>query len=89
MAKVTGKIIGIDLGTTYSCSAVVKDGSPHVLASREGYRTIPSIIAFDASGNLLIGHMAKRQFIINPLDTIYGSKRLVGLQFRPEKLEEK
>jgi molecular chaperone DnaK len=83
-----GYVLGIDLGTTYSCSAVVKDGSPHVLASREGYRTIPSIIAFDASGNLLIGHMAKRQFIINPLDTIYGSKRLVGLQFRPEKLEE-
>ena len=71
-------VIGIDLGTTNSCVAVALDGKARVLASRQGYRTIPSVVAFDAQGRLLVGHPAKAQMIINPHNTVYGSKRLVG-----------
>jgi len=76
-----GAIIGIDLGTTNSAAAAVKDGKPYVIPSREGYNTIPSIVAINDKGNLIIGHPAKSQLLINPRNTVYGAKRLVGRQF--------
>jgi len=72
------KIIGIDLGTTHSCAAVVLDDKPKVIPSRKGYRTIPSIVAYTKEGRLLVGHSAKAQMELNPENTVYGSKRLVG-----------
>jgi molecular chaperone DnaK len=75
-------VVGIDLGTTNCCVAVAVDGKARVLSSRQGYRTIPSVVAFDAQGRLLVGHPAKAQMIINPRNTVYGSKRLVGRPFQ-------
>jgi molecular chaperone DnaK len=74
-------VIGIDLGTTNSCVAVVRGGKPEVLASRQGYRTLPSVVAYDAQGRLLVAHAAKAQMVVNPRNTVYGSKRLVGRPF--------
>ncbi len=71
-------IIGIDLGTTNSCVAVVEEGVPKVVPNRAGYRTTPSIVAVAESGRRLIGHIAKRQAITNPEGTVYASKRLIG-----------
>ncbi|ACL65757.1 2-alkenal reductase [Anaeromyxobacter dehalogenans 2CP-1] len=80
-AKARGPVIGIDLGTTNSCVAVVRGGKPEVLASRQGYRTLPSVVAYDAQGRLLVAHAAKAQMVVNPRNTVYGSKRLVGRPF--------
>src|SRR5207248_3421862 len=77
----TGAIIGIDLGTTNSCAAVVKDGKAFIIPSREGYNTIPSVVAISDKGKLLVGHPARGQMLINPKNTVYGAKRLVGRQF--------
>ena len=71
-------IIGIDLGTTNSCVAILGEGVPKVIANRAGYRTTPSIVAIAESGRRLIGHIAKRQAITNPEGTVYASKRLIG-----------
>ncbi len=76
------RVVGIDLGTTNSCVAVARNGRAQVLASRLGYRTIPSVVAFDPQGRLLVGHAAKAQMVVNPRHTVYGSKRLVGRPFR-------
>jgi molecular chaperone DnaK len=76
-----GPMIGIDLGTTNSAAAVVKDGKPIVIPSREGYNTIPSIVALNEKGKVIVGHPAKGQLLINPRNTVYGAKRLVGRQF--------
>ena len=76
-----GPMIGIDLGTTNSAAAVVKDGKPFVIPSREGYNTIPSIVAINEKGKVIVGHPAKGQLLINPRNTVYGAKRLVGRQF--------
>ncbi len=75
-------VIGIDLGTTNSCAAVVDSDGPRVIESRLGYSTIPSIVAFDDDGQVLVGRAAERRMILNPADTIYGSKRLLGRAFR-------
>ncbi|HEY4769122.1 MAG TPA: Hsp70 family protein, partial [Myxococcales bacterium] len=80
-AAIKGAMIGIDLGTTNSAAAAVKEGKPFVIPSREGYNTIPSIVAINDKGNLIVGHPAKSQLLINPGNTVYGSKRLVGRQF--------
>ena len=80
-AAIKGAMIGIDLGTTNSAAAAVRDGKPFVIPSREGYNTIPSIVAINDKGNLIVGHPAKSQLLINPGNTVYGSKRLVGRQF--------
>jgi molecular chaperone DnaK len=79
--KKKGPMIGIDLGTTNSAAAVVKDGKPMVIPSREGYNTIPSIVALNEKGKVIVGHPAKGQLLINPKNTVYGAKRLVGRQF--------
>jgi molecular chaperone DnaK len=75
------KVIGIDLGTTNCCIAVMEGGKPRVIASREGARTTPSIVAFTPRGEKLIGQIAKRQSLTNPQNTIYSVKRLIGRKF--------
>jgi molecular chaperone DnaK len=76
-----GKVIGIDLGTTNSCVAVVEDGQAKVIPNRGGYKTTPSMVAFEEGGRRLIGHLAKRQMLTNPKNTIYGTKRLIGRKY--------
>jgi molecular chaperone DnaK len=73
-----GKIIGIDLGTTNSCVAVMEGGEPKVIANEEGGRTTPSIVAFTKGGERLVGQVAKRQAITNPENTVYSIKRFMG-----------
>jgi molecular chaperone DnaK len=75
------KIIGIDLGTTNSCVAVVEAFSPRVLANRDGSRTTPSIVAFTPDGDRLVGQIAKRQAITNPQQTVFAVKRLIGRKY--------
>ena len=75
------KVIGIDLGTTNCCIAVMEGGKPKVIATREGARTTPSIVAFTPRGEKLIGQIAKRQALTNPQHTIYAVKRLIGRKF--------
>ncbi len=78
MDRVMGKIIGIDLGTTNSCVAVMEGGEPKVIPNEEGGRTTPSIVAFTKSGERLVGMVAKRQAITNPENTVYSIKRFMG-----------
>ena len=73
-----GKIIGIDLGTTNSVVAVMEGGEPTVIASAEGGRTIPSVVAFTKTGERLVGQLAKRQAVTNPTNTVYSIKRFMG-----------
>src|SRR5450432_2196078 len=73
-----GKIIGIDLGTTNSCVAVMEGGEPKVIPNEEGGRTTPSIVAFTKSGERLVGQVAKRQAITNPENTVFSVKRFMG-----------
>jgi molecular chaperone DnaK len=75
------KIIGIDLGTTNSVVAVMEGGEPKVIANEEGGRTTPSVVAFTKSGERLVGHVAKRQAITNPANTVYSIKRFMGRRF--------
>ena len=75
------KVIGIDLGTTNSCVAILTDGRPEVVANSEGARTTPSIAAFTESGEKLVGQIAKRQAVTNPSRTIVAAKRLIGRKF--------
>src|ERR1051325_2954198 len=72
------KGIGIDLGTTNSCVAIVEDGSPVVIPNRGGYKTTPSMVAIAENGKRLVGHIAKRQAITNAENTVYAAKRLIG-----------
>ena len=71
------KTIGIDLGTTNSCVAVMEGGSPTVIQSSEGGRTTPSVVAFTKNGDRLVGQLAKRQAVTNPENTIFSSKRFI------------
>ncbi|RIK53036.1 MAG: molecular chaperone DnaK, partial [Chloroflexi bacterium] len=75
------KIIGIDLGTTNSVVAVMEGGSPVVIPNAEGSRTTPSVVAFTKGGDRLVGITAKRQAVVNPENTIYSVKRLMGRRF--------
>jgi molecular chaperone DnaK len=75
------KILGIDLGTTNSCMAVMEGGEPTVLENSEGARTTPSVVAFSKSGERLVGQAAKRQAVTNPKNTIFSAKRLIGRKF--------
>ncbi|NLA74476.1 MAG: Hsp70 family protein, partial [Deltaproteobacteria bacterium] len=76
-----GKIIGIDLGTTNSCVAVMEGGEPVIIVNQEGSRTTPSIVAFNDKGERLVGQIAKRQAVTNPDNTILAVKRLIGRKF--------
>ena len=77
-----GKVIGIDLGTTNSCVSIMEGGEPKVIPNAEGTRTTPSMVAFNDEGERLVGQVAKRQAVTNPLRTIYSIKRLVGQQYK-------
>jgi molecular chaperone DnaK len=77
----TDRPIGIDLGTTYSCAAIMEQGKPRIIKSRLGYATIPSVVTFDDRGEPVVGQPAERRMITEPANTIYGSKRLLGRTF--------
>jgi molecular chaperone DnaK len=81
------KTIGIDLGTTNSCMAVLEGGEPTVIENAEGGRTTPSVVAFTASGERLVGTVAKRQAVTNPQNTVFSIKRFMGRK-EPEVREE-
>ena len=81
------KILGIDLGTTNSCMAVMEGGEPVVIPNAEGARTTPSVVAFTKSGERLVGQAAKRQAVTNPRNTVFSSKRLIGRKFSEIKAE--
>ena len=83
-----GKIIGIDLGTTNSCVAVMEGGKPKVIENSEGDRTTPSIVAFTGDGEVLVGQPAKRQAVTNPQNTLYAVKRLIGRRFDEDAVQK-
>ncbi len=83
-----GKIIGIDLGTTNSCVAVMEGGDPKVISNSEGGRTTPSVVAVNDSGERLVGQIARRQAVTNPENTIFAVKRLIGRKFESAEVEK-
>jgi len=83
-----GKIIGIDLGTTNSCVAVMEGGEPKVIENSEGNRTTPSVVAFTDSGERLVGQVAKRQAVTNPNRTVFAVKRLIGRKFTDPEVQK-
>ncbi|MFP4683504.1 MAG: molecular chaperone DnaK [Ectothiorhodospira sp.] len=83
-----GKTIGIDLGTTNSCVALMEGGSPKVLENAEGARTTPSIVAFAEDGEVLVGQSAKRQAVTNPANTLFAVKRLIGRRFEEPEVQK-
>ena len=83
-----GKIIGIDLGTTNSCVAVMENGKPKVIENSEGNRTTPSIIAYQDGGEILTGAPAKRQAVTNPKNTLFAVKRLIGRRFEEDEVQK-
>jgi molecular chaperone DnaK len=84
----TEPVIGIDLGTTNSCVAIVENGVPKVIPNRGGYRTTPSMVAIAENGRRLIGHIAKRQAIINAENSVYAAKRLIGRRFDSKEVTD-
>lgn len=76
-----GKVVGIDLGTTNSCVAVMEGGKPTVIANAEGFRTTPSVVGYAKNGDRLVGQIAKRQAVMNPGNTFYSVKRFIGRKF--------
>jgi molecular chaperone DnaK len=83
-----GKIIGIDLGTTNSCVAILEGGTPKVIANSEGANTTPSVVGYTEGSEMLTGQIAKRQAVTNPDKTIYESKRLIGRKFSSKEVQE-
>ncbi len=83
-----GKMIGIDLGTTNSCVAILEAGQPKVIENAEGARTTPSIIAYMEDGEILVGAPAKRQAVTNPKNTLYAVKRLIGRKFEEKEVQK-
>ena len=83
-----GKIIGIDLGTTNSCVAVLEGDKPKVIENAEGARTTPSVVAFAEDGEILVGQSAKRQAVTNPVNTVYAVKRLIGRRFEDDVVQK-
>ena len=81
------KIIGIDLGTTNSCVAILENNKPRVIENNEGARTTPSIVAY-ANDEILVGASAKRQSVTNPKNTIYAAKRLIGRKFTEKAVQK-
>lgn len=82
------KIIGIDLGTTNSCVAILEGGKPRVIENAEGARTTPSVVAFTPDNEVLVGQSAKRQAITNPKNTLYAVKRLIGRRFKDSEVQK-
>ena len=82
-----GKVVGIDLGTTNSCIAVIEGKKPLVISNEEGNRTTPSVVAYNNDDERLVGVSARRQAIVNPESTIYSVKRFMGMKFSDVKNE--
>jgi molecular chaperone DnaK len=82
------KVIGIDLGTTNSCVAIMEGGKPRVIENSEGDRTTPSIVAFTKDGEVVVGQSAKRQAVTNPKNTLYAVKRLIGRKFKDDVVQK-
>ena len=82
-----GKVIGIDLGTTNSCVAVMEGDTPKVIENSEGDRTTPSIVAFSKDDQVLVGQSAKRQAVTNPENTLFAIKRLIGRRFEDDVVQ--
>ena len=83
-----GRIIGIDLGTTNSCVAVLDGDKPKVIENAEGDRTTPSVIAYTDDSEILVGQPAKRQSVTNPVNTLFAIKRLIGRQFKDKVVQK-
>ena len=83
-----GKIIGIDLGTTNSCVAVMEGGKAKVIENAEGDRTTPSVVAYAGDGEVLVGQSAKRQAVTNPSNTLFAIKRLIGRRFEDDVVKK-
>ena len=83
-----GRIIGIDLGTTNSCVAVMENGTPKVIENSEGARTTPSVVAYAEDGEILVGAPAKRQAVTNAKNTLYAIKRLIGRRFEEPMVQK-
>jgi molecular chaperone DnaK len=86
-AKDLGDIIGIDLGTTNSCVAIMEGRTPRVIENAEGARTTPSVVAFSNDGQRLVGLPAKRQAVTNPENTLYAVKRLIGRKYTDKEVQ--
>jgi molecular chaperone DnaK len=86
--KIMSRIIGIDLGTTNSCVAIMEGGQPKVIENSEGARTTPSVVAYQADGEILVGAPAKRQAVTNPKNTLYAVKRLIGRKFEENEVQK-
>src|SRR5919106_5813252 len=82
------KIIGIDLGTTNSCVAVMENGTPKVIENSEGARTTPPVVAYAEDGEILVGAPAKRQAVTNAKNTVYAVKRLIGRRFEEKEVQK-
>ena len=82
------KVIGIDLGTTNSCVAIMDGSQPRVIENAEGARTTPSIVAFAGDGEVLVGQSAKRQAVTNPHNTLFAIKRLIGRRFEDDVVQK-
>src|SRR5687768_2163114 len=82
------KIIGIDLGTTNSCVAIMEGGKPKVIENSEGARTTPSVVAYADDGEILVGAPAKRQAVTNAKNTVYAVKRLIGRRFEDSEAQK-
>jgi len=82
-----GRVIGIDLGTTNSCVAVLEGGEPTVIHNQEGGRTTPSMVSWNADGDVVVGAASKRQMITNPQRTVFGAKRLIGRKIHDREVQ--
>src|SRR5678815_6034302 len=83
-----GRVIGIDLGTTNSCVAVLEAGEPTVIHNQEGGRTTPSMVSWNADGDIVVGAASKRQMVTNPQRTVFGIKRLIGRKAHDREVQE-
>ena len=86
-SKVSGPVVGIDLGTTNSCVSIMEGKVSRVIENAEGARTTPSVVGFTKHGERLVGLPAKRQGVVNPTNTVFGFKRLVGRQFNDKEVQ--
>ena len=83
------KVVGIDLGTTNSCVAVMEGGKPTVISNAEGFRTTPSVVGYAKNSDRLVGQIAKRQGVMNPQNTFYSVKRFIGVSMMKFKQKPK